>query len=127
MPARSPISSRTAMPALTSAKASRHSCQSARQSSPAADSGVLDRLALGEQGERGIDAAGPEGHAGRGQAELDAAERADQHQLVEVAEVPDAERAALQPSETGAERHVEPIEHDRAEPVRIVPRQGCPA
>ncbi len=64
-----------------------------RQSSPAADSGVLHRLAPGEQGERGVHAAAPEGHAGRGQAQLDAAERADEHQLVEVTEVPDAERA----------------------------------
>ena len=47
------------------------------------------------------------------QTELDAAERADQHQLVEVAKMADPECLAFQAPETGPERHVEAIEHDR--------------
>ncbi len=46
---------------------------------------------------------------------LDAAERSRQHQVVEVAEVADAESFAREPSEPCAERHVELFENHGAE------------
>jgi hypothetical protein len=75
----------------------------------------------GEQIERGQDAAGLVRHAGQRQPHLDAAERACERQIVEIPEVADAEDLPLQLPEPGAERHVEPIEHDRAEGVRVAP------
>ena len=63
-----------------------------------------------------------ERHAGEREPHLDAAQRAHQHQLVEVAEVTDAERASLQPAEAGAERQVEALEDDRPERVGVVRR-----
>src|SRR6266496_4927090 len=61
----------------------------------------------GEVVEGGDDAALLEGDAGEREAHLDAGERARQHEVVEVAEVADPERLALQLAEAGAERHVE--------------------
>ena len=68
----------------------------------------------------GVHAAAPERHARRGQRHLDARQRPREHQLVEVAQVADAERLAFQPAEAGAERQVEPLEGDRAKLIRIV-------
>ena len=60
-------------------------------------------------------------YAGAVQPHLDPAQRAAQHQVVEMAEMADAEDLALQPAEAGAERHVEAVEDDLAQPVGIVP------
>ena len=43
-----------------------------------------------------------------------------EHQVVEVAEVPDAEDPAGQLAEPGAQRHVEAVEHQRADLVGVV-------
>ena len=70
--------------------------------------------------QRGGDAAAGERHAGRREPHLDAAERAGEHEVVEVAEMADAEDLAFQLAEPRAERHVEPFEHDLAKRVGIV-------
>src|SRR5947209_20250813 len=75
----------------------------------------------GEVIERGCDAAARERNARRRQAHLDAAQRARQHQIVEVAEMADAEDFSLQSSEPGAERHGEALEDDRSQRVGIAP------
>ena len=54
------------------------------------------------------------------QSHLDTAQRSRQHQVVEVSQMTDAERASLEAAEPGAERHVESFEDDRAKPVGIV-------
>src|SRR5581483_10620995 len=51
------------------------------------------------------------------QAHLDAGERAGEREIVEVAEVADAEHLAGEPSEPRAERHVVGVEDDLAQPV----------
>ena len=75
-------------------------------------------------------------HAGGAQAHLHAAERADQLQVAEIAEMADAEHAVLQNAETVAEAHVEPVQDggpqfvgavafrhaDRGERGGVVPR-----
>ena len=66
----------------------------------------------------------PEGdapEAGEPEAHLDARQHPHQHQLVEVPEMTEAERATLEPAETGAERHVEAIEDQAAQPIGVVP------
>ena len=57
--------------------------------------------------------------AGKLEPHLHAAQRPGQHQVVERAEVTDAEHAALQLAEPGAERHVETLEDRRAERVGV--------
>ena len=54
------------------------------------------------------------------QSHLHAAERSRQHQVVEVAQMTDAERTSLEAAEPGAERHVESFEDDRTKPIGIV-------
>ena len=50
---------------------------------------------------------------------LDRGERADQHRLVQIAEMADPEDPALQPVEPAAERHVEPVERGLAHRVGV--------
>ena len=59
--------------------------------------------------------------ARRGQRHLDAAERPHQHQLVEIAQVADAERAALELAKSGAERQIESFAGNAPELVGVVP------
>ena len=58
--------------------------------------------------------------AGELQAHLHAAQRAREHQVVEVAEMADPEHLVLQLAEPRAERHVEALEDDAAQLVRAV-------
>ncbi len=51
---------------------------------------------------------------------LDARQRAHQHQLVEMPDMGDPERLALELVEAGAERHVEIVEHDFPEMVGVM-------
>src|SRR4030042_1695902 len=51
-------------------------------------------------------------HAGERQSHLDAAQRAGQRQIVQVAQMPDPEHAALDLAEAGAERPLETVEAD---------------
>ena len=74
----------------------------------------------GQGGDGGLNPAGAEWHSRRRQTKLDAAQRADQHQLVEVADVANAKDTALEPAEPRPERHVVAVEHDRAEPIGVV-------
>src|SRR6266542_2423053 len=74
----------------------------------------------GEVVERGGYAALLERDAGEREAHLDTGERARQHEVVEVAEVADPERLALQLAEAGAERHVEALEDGLPQRVRVV-------
>src|SRR5207247_3536257 len=64
--------------------------------------------------------AGPMRHAGARQAHLDPGQCAEQRQIVEVSKVADAKHLALELVQPGAERHVEPIEEDLAQPVAVV-------
>ena len=59
-------------------------------------------------------------HATDRQTHLDTAQCAGQHQIVEVAEVPDTEGAAFELAEAHAERHVEALEDGLAKPVGVV-------
>src|ERR1051325_302034 len=68
--------------------------------------GVRERFA-GEHLERGEHAARSVRHVRQLQAHLDSAERAGQCQVVEIAEMADAEDLSLQLAEARAERHVE--------------------
>src|SRR5438094_9401374 len=70
--------------------------------------------------EGGGDAAFLMRHAGQLESHLDAAQSTGEHEIVEVAEVTDAEDLILQTPQTGAERHIEMIEHNLAEFVRVV-------
>src|SRR4029077_892099 len=65
------------------------------------------------------DTAGAVRNAGAVEAHLDPAQRAAQHQIVEMAEMADAEDPALHLAEPGAERHVETVEDDVAHPVGV--------
>ena len=60
------------------------------------------------------------GDVGEGEAHFDARDCAHEHEVVEVAEVADAEDAAFQLAEALAERHVEVFEDDCAECVGVV-------
>src|SRR2546423_1753522 len=91
-----------------------------KRSAQRASRPLRSRSATREILERGGDAAARERHARGRQAHLDAAQRAGQHQLVEVAEVADAKHLPFEPSKPGAERHVEAVEHDAAKRVRVV-------
>src|SRR5437762_10401138 len=59
-------------------------------------------------------------HARQLESHLHTAQSAREHEIVEVAEVADAEDLVLQAPETGAQRHIEMIEHDLAKFVRRV-------
>ncbi len=52
----------------------------------------------GEVVERGVDAAAPMRHAGDAQPHLDAAQRAGEHEVVEIAEMADAEDLVGEPA-----------------------------
>src|SRR4051794_25312837 len=54
------------------------------------------------------------------QPHFDPAQRAAQHQVVEMAKMPDPEDLAFHLAETGAERHVEAVEDDLANTVGIM-------
>jgi len=60
-------------------------------------------------------------HSRQRQAHLDAGERPAERQIVEEAEMADAEHLAGELAKTGAERHIEVIEHCRPEGVGVVP------
>src|SRR5258708_19903225 len=60
-------------------------------------------------------------HPGDTQPHLDAAQRAGEHEVVEIAEMADAEDLVGEPAEAGAERHVETLEDGPAQPVGAVP------
>src|SRR5205814_8731066 len=79
-----------------------------------------ERLA-GEHVERGEYAARLVRHVGELEPHLDAAERAGERQVVQIAEVPDSEDLPLQLAEPRAERHVEALEHDLTERIRVAP------
>src|SRR3954464_8579034 len=70
--------------------------------------------------ERSGDAASVEGHTRGGQPQLDAAERAGEHQIVEVSQVTHAEHSAFELAQAGAERHVEALERHLAKRAGIV-------
>src|SRR5437773_9022876 len=69
---------------------------------------------------RCVHSAAIERHAADREAHLDAAERTGQHEVVEVAEVSDAEDAALDLAEAHPERHVEALENGLANAIGIV-------
>src|SRR5258708_29369532 len=73
---------------------------------PGSRPGTRVRSILRESGDRRFDAARLIGDAAMLHGELDRAEGAQQHRLVEVAHVADAEDAPLQGAETAAEREV---------------------
>src|SRR6266851_3382187 len=64
-----------------------------------------------------------ERHAGELETHLDARERSHEHQVVEVAEVADAEDLSRELAQALAERHVEVPQHHRAEAVRVLARR----
>src|SRR6185437_5377777 len=74
-------------------------------------------------GERGGNPVRLDGYPGQLEAHLDPAQRAGQGQVVEVAQVPDAEHATREPAEAGAEGHIELAEDDLADLVGVVPRR----
>src|SRR3569623_3026302 len=85
----------------------------------------LDDLVFGfafclENIHRGQNAAALVRDAGNIQSHFNACERSHQHQVVEVTEMTNAECPTLQPAEARAERHVEIVENDLAEAIRIV-------
>src|SRR5580692_1166223 len=59
-------------------------------------------------------------HAGQAQAHLDSAECSRQHQVIEAAKMADAKNFARQFGETRSERHVEVLQDDTAQTIRIV-------
>src|SRR6185437_564772 len=67
----------------------------------------------------GLNAAGLVLHTGEAEAELDAGDAADHHQLVHPAEMADAEYLAGDLAEAGAERHVVILEDDGAQLIGI--------
>src|SRR5262245_46098606 len=58
--------------------------------------------------------------AGKTKAHLDAAKRPDEHEVVEAAEMADAEHTARELRQADAERHVEVLEDDAAQSVGVV-------
>src|SRR5919201_1857379 len=80
------------------------------RSAPGARVVTLARGCLREVLQRCCHTAGRERHTCRGEAHLDAAQRAGEHQIVEVTKMPDPEDMTFEPAEAGAERHVEAIE-----------------
>src|SRR5579885_2004933 len=74
-------------------------------------SSTADHCQIDKAVERSRHAPTLERNAGEIEAHLDAAERRHEHQIVEVAEVADAEGKALQLSQAGSERHVEAFEN----------------
>jgi hypothetical protein len=59
-------------------------------------------------------------HSGKLESHLDAAQRAHQHEVVEIAKVSDAKNFAGEFGEPAAERHVEVVQHHAAEGIGIV-------
>src|SRR5690242_5784210 len=67
-------------------------------------------------------------HAGKCQSHFDAGKRAEQRQVVEVAEVTDAEHATGELRQSSAERHVEALEYQLAKRIGVMPighQHGC--
>src|SRR5581483_11320009 len=87
-------------------------CRRTRSSAAAAASVIA-----GEIVERRRDAALLERHLVDRQTHLDARQRAGKHQVVEVAEMADAEHLALHLAEALAERHVEALQDGLAQMV----------
>ena len=79
--------------------------------------GVRFAGAVGEDVHRGCDPALTMRHAGIMQAHLDAGQRAHERQIVEIAEMTDAEDPSLQSCQPGAQRHVVAVQ-DRFSEVR---------
>ena len=77
----------------------------------------------GEEIHRRLHAAAGERDAGELQAHLDAGERGHQGQVVAVAEVADAEHAALDLAQAGAEREVEALVDELAQRVGVDARR----
>src|SRR6266403_737707 len=77
--------------------------------------------ALLEQRHRRRHAAGAMRHAGQRQSHLDAGQRAQERQLVALAEMADAKHFSGELAQAGAERHVVIVEHGFAELVGVVP------
>ena len=78
------------------------------------------RGGVAQVGEGGLHAAGLVRHLGEAEGHLDAAQRAHQHQVVEVAEMADAEDLAGDLGQALAERHVEVLQRHLAEGVGVV-------
>src|SRR5262245_6492195 len=103
-------------------------CANSRTLTPASGPGITQlsdfaRRRLRRAGQilhRGLHAFLLHRHAGEAEAHLHAGERAHQREIVEVAEMADAEHLAAQLGEAGAERHVERLEDDLAQAVRVV-------
>src|SRR5437588_2065840 len=74
----------------------------------------------GEIIHRRLDAALLMRNAGKLECHLSAGQRAEQHQLVDVAKVADAEHLAGKRAETRAVRDIEMLERERAEGVAVV-------
>src|SRR4029077_19909428 len=87
---------------------------------------LLRRGARGTRGareiiHRGLHAALAVRHAGEREAHLDPRERADDREIVGVAQMPDAEHLAGDLREASAKRAVEMLQRGLAECIRIVP------
>ena len=78
------------------------------------------RRGVAEIGEGGLHAARLVRHLGEAERHLDAGQRAHQHQVVEVAEMADAEHLARDLAEALAERQVEVLQRHLAEGVGVV-------
>jgi len=68
----------------------------------------------------GGDAALPVRHAGEFERHFNRGERAEDHRLVQIAEMADAEDVALEPVEPAAERYVELVEAELPDLVGVV-------
>ena len=76
-------------------------------------------FATAEIRHRRVDAALAVRHADKVERHLDRGDRAEQHRLVQIAEMADPEDPALEPVEPAAERHVEPVERGLAHRVGV--------
>src|SRR3954470_1968753 len=90
------------------------------------DSGCFTRgrgalSAFGQMLERGEHAALLVRHAGEREAHLDARQRPGEREIVEVAQVPDAENLAGETPQARPERHVVRLEDRAPERVGVVP------
>src|SRR5205823_10196377 len=87
-------------------------------------SGVFGLLpALCEIVKRRRDTAFRVGNTREGKAHLDTAQRAGQHEVVEITQMTDAENSSLQLRQTRSERHVELVEDHLAQLVCIMSRR----
>src|ERR1700730_11961066 len=73
-------------------------------------SGAVPLTLAGEVLHRRLDGTPAMRHAGEFERHLDGGDRAQHHRLVQIAEMADAEHAALQSVQSAAERHVELVE-----------------